>query len=561
MSSTIAQGIAGPLNADWKPSQPSAAPAGHKDLNNNDQGRTFGQQASWQATQVAKNIPSQQAPSNTQDDGQYHPNQPMPQTPQLGKALDATNQETTLGQQLSPNNQAPPITQDDGQYHPNQFKPQTPPQLGKALDATNEETTLGQQLSPNHQAPPITQDDGQYHPNSAGGKESPSTLSNDQYNTQQQPAKDQSQMNQAFTQTQHGPSINAYDTQQLDWGQVDPAGESWNSAVDATQSPTPTQLDPTGHATSTSAPSMPTSSEPGSSASSPAARAGIALSVCAAVALIALLILFPLYKRRKRLQKALGGKEKEVIVHEPPLKGATQPLNVFISKVCSHSARLALLIPAFMRPKRQTSNPTVCFGDTHIGREINNDTIVSHKVPRTKTCPAPHYSPPISVSSWETQLSTSRPNSPLAQAEDAKQEQTGSPNPDHENSLGTLENLSVGNLVAANPLVTNIYTVEIDYSSRRAGQLDVQAGQRLCVMQVFDNGWAMGVRLDCPEAGLVPRSHLSAEPDSQPLRRTGEQRKSIRHHSFNQRAFHSLGSRFYSLFSPSAQEPHSSSPV
>lgn len=70
----------------------------------------------------------------------------------------------------------------------------------------------------------------------------------------------------------------------------------------------------------------------------------------------------------------------------------------------------------------------------------------------------------------------------------------------------------------------------------------------------------MGVRLDCPEAGLVPRSHLSAEPDSEPLRRTGEQRKSVRY-SFNQRAFHSLGSRFYSLFSPSAQEPHSSSPV
>ncbi|KAJ5213855.1 hypothetical protein N7449_001024 [Penicillium cf. viridicatum] len=560
MSSTIAQGIRGRMNADWKPSQPSAAPAGRKDLNNNNnEGTSIGQQAAWQATQDAKNTPSQQypsdkqAPSNTQDDGQYHPNQPKPQTPQRGKALAAANQETTLGQQASsliqqnppsqqwsPNNQAPSNSQDDGQYHPNQ------------------------QLSPNKQAPPITQDDGQYHPNSAGGKESPSTSSNDQYNPPQQPAEGQPQMNQAFTPTQHGPSINAYDNLQLDWSQVAPAGKSWNSVVDATQSPTPTQLHPTDHATSTSAPSIPTHSEPGSSASSstssPAARAGIVLSVGAAVALIALLILFPLYKRRKRLQKVLGDKEKEVIVHDPPLKGATQPLNEFISKVYSQSARLVSSTTTFMRPKRQTSNPAACFGDTHIGSETNNDTIVSHKSPRIRICPALQDSPSISVSSWETELSKSRSSSSFAQSEDAKREQTRSPNFDHVNGLGTLENLSVGNLIAVNPLMKNVYTVEMDYSSRRAGQLDLQAGQRLCVTQVFDSGWAMGVRLDCPEAGLVPRSHLSAEPDSQPLQCTGERRKSNRY-SFHERTFNSFGSRFYSLFNPSAQEPHHSSPV
>lgn len=495
MSSTIAQGIAGRLNADWKPSQPSAAPAGSKDLNNNNKGTSFGQQAAWQAMQDAKNTPNQQspsdkqAPSNTQDDGQYHPNQPKPQTPQLDKALDATNQETTLGQQasslipqnppsqqLSPNNQAPSNTQDDGQYHPKQ------------------------QSSPNKQAPPITQDDGQYHPNSAGGKESPSTLSDDQYNPQQQPAEGHPQMNQEFTQTQHGPSINAYDTQQLDWSQVDPAGSIWNSVVDATQSPTPTQLPPTGHTTSTSAPSIPTSSEPGSSASSPASRAGIVLSVGAAVALIALLVLFPFCKRRKRLQKVLGDKQKEVIAHDPPLKGATHSLNGFVSKIHSHSARLVLLTPAFMRPKRQTSNPAACFGDTHIGSETNHDTIVSHKSPRIEICPAPQYSPPNSVSSWETEPSKSRPNScSLAQPEDANREQTGSPNFGHGNGLGTLENLSAGNLVAANPSMRNIYTVEMDYSSRRAGQLDLQAGQRLCIMQTFDNGWVCYLFLDVPK--------------------------------------------------------------
>jgi hypothetical protein len=66
----------------------------------------------------------------------------------------------------------------------------------------------------------------------------------------------------------------------------------------------------------------------------------------------------------------------------------------------------------------------------------------------------------------------------------------------------------------------------------------------------------MGVRLDCPEGGLVPRSHLSVEPENQPIRCAGEQRKSNRY-SLNERAF-SLGSRFYSLFHSSAQDPHSS---
>lgn len=81
MSSTIAQEIPAGVNADWKPSQPSVAPAGSKFVNNNNKVAMPKQRPIWQATQDAKNTPSQQsapdkqAPANTQDDGQYHPNQ------------------------------------------------------------------------------------------------------------------------------------------------------------------------------------------------------------------------------------------------------------------------------------------------------------------------------------------------------------------------------------------------------------------------------------------------------------------------------------------------------
>lgn len=304
-------------------------------------------------------------------------------------------------------------------------------------------------MSPYKKATSNSQDDGQYHQDPAWGKEKPSIPSNEQQNPEQQPADGHPRVNQESTQ--HGSNIHAYDSQQLGWNQVNPAGESWGSVVDATQSPSPTQLHPTSHATLTSAPSIPTSSESGSSASSPAANAGIVLSVTAAVAIIAILILFPLYKQHKRRQRIFGEKPREVIVHHP-LKGATQPLYDFTSKVYSQSARMACSMADLLRPKGQTSNPAAYLGNTHIGSETNNATFFSNKSPSINIYPTSQHSPPKSVSSWETELSKWRSSSSLAQSEDTQRDQTRSPNLGYVNGLETQENLSVGNLVAANPL-------------------------------------------------------------------------------------------------------------
>ncbi|CAG8146252.1 unnamed protein product [Penicillium salamii] len=118
----------------------------------------------------------------------------------------------------------------------------------------------------------------------------------------------------------------------------------------------------------------------------------------------------------------------------------------------------------------------------------------------------------------------------------------------------------MGNIVAVNPLMNKIYTVEMDYKSGKPGQLDLRAGQRLTILQVYDHGWAVAVRLDSPEAGLVPRSHISAVPDERPLACSDELAPSQRN-SMIQQPLGALTSRFYSLFSQ--PEPHRkpSSPV
>lgn len=77
----------------------------------------------------------------------------------------------------------------------------------------------------------------------------------------------------------------------------------------------------------------------------------------------------------------------------------------------------------------------------------------------------------------------------MAHSEDQTRQQTGSPNLGHVYGPSSVENLSVGNLIAVNPNVKYIYTVEIDYSSRRADQLELCVGQRLHILQAFENGW------------------------------------------------------------------------
>lgn len=463
MTATIAQGIYDTrLNGKWRLSQPSVVPAGRELMNQVNQGTTSDQHNSLQRLQDAQEFPNQgflsgkQTSSPNQDDGQYHPNRQSSsdkqifsdtRSPEGAKAQSSEVQEVSFAQQASPQ------TPHDGQNGP----------------------TLAS--SSNEQGPSHTQDDGQYHPD-------------------QESAEFQRHMTEQFASTQHGTAKNVegsqyYPSGQSNWNKVAQAGQDLNSAADTTQPPVPTHPHPVTTASQTASTiSLPTSTSlnPNSSASSTAAHAGIALSVICAMGFIAILVFLPLYKKRKRLQQTLGSDTKELDMHDPP-KSSIRCLSEFLSNFYLHGSRVMSSMSSLMRPKRRISeHATISVGTQH-GSAITNDAIDFRKSPRIEVCSAPEHSPTASMASWVTEKSTSCANSLVEQLEDQQRGQLEHSNSGHVYSLGSQVNLSVGNVLAVNPLTNDIYTVEIDFNPSRVGQLELRVGQRLVILQSFDNGW------------------------------------------------------------------------
>ncbi|KAJ6000912.1 hypothetical protein N7481_001321 [Penicillium waksmanii] len=434
MTSTIVQSIHNThLIAKWGSSQPSVVPGVRKFMNKATQGTSWDQQGSSQDQQDAEGLVSQQFPSDKN---------------------------------------SPSHHQDDGQYHPDK-------QSSSAKKGISQ-----------------TWDDDQYHEGSPWGEETPSTPSSNghQYNRNQQATEGQPHMAKQLASTQLGTTFNAdgvqYDpNQQSNWDHIAPSGEDLNSAVDTIQPSNPTQSHPvvtTNLATSTSVPSIPASPTSNTSASSTAAHAGIALSVTGTAGFIAVLILLPLYKKRRRLRQALSEKES-VSIHNP-LDSTSRFFNEFLSKIYIYGIRLISSMSDLVRPKRQTLRHVTYFGGTQPGNETGSATIDSSKSPQIEIRSTLEHSPPASIAFWVTE-STSSSHSMKAPSKDQYRGQTECPYVGHIYDMDPLEKTSMENLLAAHPLVKDIYTVEMDYNSSRVGQLDLRVGQRLAILQTFDSGW------------------------------------------------------------------------
>jgi hypothetical protein len=57
-----------------------------------------------------------------------------------------------------------------------------------------------------------------------------------------------------------------------------------------------------------------------------------------------------------------------------------------------------------------------------------------------------------------------------------------------------------------------VYRVEMDFTSRSDGQLQVGEGQMVRLEQIFDDGWALCTLSDTEKQGLLPRACLSTWP-------------------------------------------------
>lgn len=467
-----------------------------------------GSQSSYQSA-AQQSTPGQQSPA-VPDDGQYHPNQyssvdkavPSNTENQQGaKGLDSTSPQVGPGQQTTgwqqgtsqggekpPGIQAKPSplpssrpgqNQDNGQYHPDLISNGHSGQANPAQQQTGNQVQqqAGNQVQPNQQAAPA-----QHGSNMQTGS--------------------QFQQNQQAAPAQQGANMQADQMDQSSWNQATPTTNDWNSQAISAQSATPTEKEPqhtTSAEASTSTPSIPASQASNSPATSAAASAGIALAVAAALAFIAIIVLLPLYKKRKRLRKLLAQNEKVIIMEQPPRR-RMQPVNEFMARSYSRSHHLVRSATGYFKSKPQAplhfvqaSRAPSSSSHTSSNREKAQTTVTAVRAPHS-TPSTLHGSPPASFATWSTERSKSSSNSSVAPSHEERQLESPTSNLGQFYGLGSAENLSMGNLVAVNPLMNKIYSVEMDYNSGKPGQLVLRVGQRLTILQVYDHGWVRVLR-------------------------------------------------------------------
>lgn len=497
---------------DQQSSWASPVPAAHVVSNTGATGIGAGQ-SSPNGPQSSYQLSGQPSTPNTQspavpDDGQYHPNQQGSadkgtasniQSQQGGKALYSTSQQVGSGQQTGGGLQS-----GNGQQAGNGLQPTA----GQQASPEGEQKTPSSQdqQSPSQNMTPAQNQDGQYHPDSTWNQQNSANDNSGQASHAHSQQQDGSQVqpNQQGAPVQHGASMQADKIDQSNWNQAASTND-WSSPASSAPSPTATEKEPqhTSAEASTSAPSLPASqsSQPSdTSATSAAASAGIALAVIAALGLIAVLILLPLYKKRKRLRKLLGHDQKVIITDQPP-KNRMQPVNEFMARSYSHSHRMVRSATGYFKYKRQTPpqfSPTSRAPSSSSRKSSNQEkphpTITAVQASHSTLPPTLHYSPPASFATWSTERSKSSSNNSVAPSHDERQVESPTSNLGQFYGLGSVENLSMGNLVAVNPLMNKIYSVEMDYNSGKPGQLVLRVGQRLTILQVYDHGWVRGSR-------------------------------------------------------------------
>ncbi|KAJ6031201.1 hypothetical protein N7540_001933 [Penicillium herquei] len=472
-------------------------------------------------------------------------------------------------------------TQDDGQYHPNQ---------SASTGVSTLRTPADGLYHPSQQDSHSTFDDGQYHPylKASGGtqvapnapintgirSQSKETLEGDQPQETQLATSVQSHSALETNNAIQNQSFLVTGTQTLLHDQIP------SSTIDATVSATSIQqMSATTRSPDSNVASSAAHKASNSWASSHAAQAAsISCAVILVVAFIAGLILFPLYKKRK-LRKQLAASKENKMTEEKPCReskffqgfkswsGGFRKMSsmVYMIRPKRHGNSVTVL-PYFTSNDTLEKEPKAFIATVHDEKQtvfsvarktptlititdplvLKALTLEIHKTKTEEACRSPES---VEVSHEEGDISScvmsSRSSMSEGHSEFSSSQQTEIPNEDNIDTPSSLDSPKIGNLLSANPWINNVYMVEMDFVPRKTGQLEIQQGQSLGISRISENGWALGVRLDSPEAGLVPRSHLSASPIRQQVQ-CDEQRRSSKRYSLPQQTFNALSSRFYS---------------
>lgn len=65
---------------------------------------------------------------------------------------------------------------------------------------------------------------------------------------------------------------------------------------------------------------------------------------------------------------------------------------------------------------------------------------------------------------------------------------------------------------AGGPANTGVHRVQLDFNSTLEDEMDLKAGQLVRLLHEYDDGWALCIRLDRSQQGVVPRTCLSTRP-------------------------------------------------
>ncbi|KZF25205.1 hypothetical protein L228DRAFT_236326 [Xylona heveae TC161] len=90
--------------------------------------------------------------------------------------------------------------------------------------------------------------------------------------------------------------------------------------------------------------------------------------------------------------------------------------------------------------------------------------------------------------------------------------QTSATTVDAKNSGCIMPSQPKGNAPFQGPIMLNVHRVQMDFKPSMDDELELHAGQLVRLLHEYDDGWALCIRLDRSQQGVVPRTCLSANP-------------------------------------------------
>lgn len=324
------------------------------------------------------------------------------------------------------------------------------------------------------------------------------------------------------------------------------------------------KLEPPFSPQSSSAASPP----PGSDNSGVAAKAGIALGVLAGVFLIGLLIFVAISRRKKRKAEERDREKSRKAMEAfpvPPMKDrpnpnaarrSLRPVTQFFSHIGVNNSAIDQTAMSQAPAGRQSprANP---FERSETSQSTHPANPFGNQAERSSTSQSIHnvnpfgnhaerpVSPMIESHSMHT---LSRPTSAVSdvtafEAHDGRDASNGKRQqsmyadgrnvdltlhpsrapPSPAGSQFSMQSVSPGSVVppspgalaiaaAGGPANTSVHRVQLDFKPTLEDEMGLRAGDLVRLIHEYDDGWALCIRLDRSQQGVVPRTCLSTRP-------------------------------------------------